>query len=435
MNKKIEHSSGLLTRTQGFIRTLLNDYHPRDFTIQFWDKSEWRSEEDPPRFTLVLNHPGALRSMLRNLSSDLTIGEAYIYDDFDIEGDIEAIYPVAEYLASQDMNLMKRLRLGWDLLQLPSEQRTRQGFRKAANVGGQPHSIERDREAITYHYDVSNDFYALWLDRHMVYSSGYFEARDEDLDTAQERKLDILCRKLRLEPGERLLDIGCGWGGLVIFAAQNYGVDALGITLSEPQAELANERIQRAGLESRCRVEVLDYREMEEPEGFDKLVSVGMFEHVGEALLPTYFQLARKILRPRGVFLNHGIATNINNTRPKDLSFNNRYVFPDGELVPIHTTLQHAEECGFEVRDVECLREHYALTLRHWVNRLEASHQEALNFVDEPTYRIWRLFMSGSAYGFQIGWNNVYQTLLLKSDKGESDLPLTRADWYSGLTN
>lgn len=413
-----------------FLQALLDDYHPRDFAVQFWDVTEWPAETDEPRFTLVLKHPGALRRMFRQTDSDLSIGEAYVYDDFDIVGDIDGVFPVADYLAGQDWSLKKKLRLGWDLLHLPAD-RPKSNGRQAARVTGEVHSIARDRQAVTYHYDVANDFYALWLDQHMVYSCAYFHAPDEDLDTAQARKLDYICRKLRLQTGERLLDIGCGWGGLVIHAAQQYGVEVLGITLSQPQADLANERIRAAGLSDRCRVEVRDYRQIDEPEGFDKLVSIGMFEHVGEALLPTYFRQAYRLLRPGGAFLNHGIAKRATDPRPKSPTFSDHYVFPDGELVPINVSLHHAEHAGFEVRDVESLREHYALTLHHWVRRLEAQHDKALTIVDEPTYRIWRLFMAGSAYGFEQGRLNVYQALLVKPEGGTSHLPLTRDDWYS----
>ena len=431
MTAQVRQADKTVAHALAFIQGLLADYHPRDFSVRLWDGTQWPAETDPPRFTLVLKHPGALRRMFRDPSTDLYLGEAYVYDDFDIEGEIEAAFPVADYLMSLDWSLSARLRLGWELLHLPGERERGQDGRQAASLSGHPHSLERDREAVTYHYDVSNDFYALWLDRRMVYSCAYFAHPDDDLDTAQERKLDYICRKLRLRPGERLLDIGCGWGGLVIHAAQHYGVNALGITLSQPQAELAQARIREAGLSQRCRVEVRDYRQVDEPESFDKLVSVGMFEHVGEALLPVYFQQAWRLLRPGGAFLNHGIARRATDPLPKGPTFNDRYVFPDGELVPIHVTLRHAEEAGFEVRDVESLREHYALTLRHWVRRLEAHRQQALQVVDEPTYRVWRLFMSGSAYGFSRGRLNVYQALLVKPDDGDSHLPLTRADWYA----
>jgi cyclopropane-fatty-acyl-phospholipid synthase len=416
-----------------FLEGLLGDYHPRDFAVRLWDGTVWEAEPGwPAHFTLVLKYPGALRSMFWP-PGELTLAEAYVHDDFDIEGRIEDVFPLADYLLDRRRNVADRLRHSRRLLSLPSVRRgdrPRAG-REAARLRGTRHSKARDRRAVTYHYDVPGEFYALWLDERMVYSCAYFAAPDEDLDAAQERKLDYVCRKLRLHSGERVLDIGCGWGGLLIHAARRYGASALGITLSEPQAELANERIRRAGLKDRCRVEVRDYREIEDSEGYDKLVSVGMFEHVGEALLPEYFRRAHRLLRPGGVFLNHGIARNRDVPVRRRPTFISRYVFPDGELVPIGTTLEAAEDGGFEVRDVESLREHYALTLRHWVRRLEARAEEAHRITDETTYRVWRLYMSGSAHGFKTGRLNVYQTLLSKPERGESGLPLTRADWYA----
>jgi len=230
-----------------------------------------------------------------------------------------------------------------------------------------------------------------------------------------------------------LLDIGCGWGGLALHAARHYGVDVTGITLSQPQVELANQRIATAGLADRCRVLLRDYREIDESAPFDAIVSVGMFEHVGEELLEGYFAQARQLLKPGGVFLNHGIAWRYGASKTENrASFADNYVFPDGELLPISTTLTAAEAAGFEVRDVENLREHYALTLRHWVRRLEAQHDRALQFVDEPTYRVWRLYMAGSAYRFTRGDLSVHQTLLVRPEAtGRSRQPLTRADWYA----
>jgi cyclopropane-fatty-acyl-phospholipid synthase len=263
----------------------------------------------------------------------------------------------------------------------------------------------------------------------MVYSCAYFRQAGDTLDLAQENKLDYICRKLRLRPGERLLDIGCGWGGLILHAAKTFGARALGITLSEPQAELANERIRAEGLEDRCRAEVRDYRDLEQPESFDKLVSVGMFEHVGEKLLPEYFRRAWRLLRPGGAFLNHGIAENFHKPNRGE-SFVDKYVFPDGELVPISVTLRAAEDAGWEVRDLESLREHYALTLHSWVQRLEQQAASARQIVGEVTYRIWRLYMAAGAHRFRTGWLNLYQALLVKPDGGESRLPLIREDWY-----
>ncbi|HFC09649.1 MAG TPA: class I SAM-dependent methyltransferase [Chloroflexi bacterium] len=412
-----------------FLQAVFEDIHPRDFAVRFWDGSVWEAETDEPRFTIVLKHPGALRLMFRDLSTDLSMGEAYIYDDFDIEGDIFEVYRLADRLLDEaDWSVGDKLRLGQMLLRLPKGDAKRKRDR-AARLSGKRHSVDRDRQAIQYHYDVPSEFYALWLDKNMVYSCAYFKTGEEDIDTAQEQKLDYICRKLRLKPGERLLDIGCGWGGLVIYAAKHYGVEAVGITLSENQYRWANERIKQEGLEGRARVELRDYREVNEPEGYDKLVSVGMFEHVGEEMLPVYFQQAYKLLKPGGVFLNHGIAREANVPWQRN-TFGDKYVFPDGELEPIWLTLKVAQEVGFEVRDVESLREHYALTLRHWVQRLEAHHEEALKYVDEVTYRIWRLFMSGSSYNFLKDHHELYQTLLVKSEHGPSGLPWTREDWY-----
>ena len=396
---------------------------------RLWDGTRW-PDDTPRQATLVLQHPGSLRAMLL-AGNEVGLSEAYLYDDLDIEGDIEVVYDLGEKLLEIASNWGAKRSLARQLLRLPAGPRQRSTRRGPAQLSGKLHSIERDQEAVTYHYDVPGEFYSLWLDSRMVYSCAYFESPDEDLDTAQARKLEHICRKLRLRRGQRLLDIGCGWGGLVIHAAQHYGVDATGITLSKPQAELANARIASAGLGDRCRVQVRDYREVAEQDAYDALVSVGMFEHVGQALLPIYFAQAWQLLHPGGVFLNHGIARRATDPPPQGRTFSNTYVFPDGELVPISTTLDVAENTGFEVRDVESLREHYALTLRHWVRRLERHHDEARHFVDEPTYRVWRLFMSGSAHGFTVGRLNVYQALLLKpGPRGQSGLPLTRADMY-----
>jgi len=431
LTKQAQTEDSAASKARAIFRLLLQDYHPRDFAISFWDGSEWPAESESPRFTLMVKHPDALRRMLRASTNDLSLSEAYINGDLDVAGDLEAAMPLANYLAGRSWPAVTVLRIGKHLLQLPRLERSRRNkTRQGAELAGELHSVERDRQAVTYHYDVSNDFYALWLDKQMVYSCAYFETDDEDLETAQVRKLDYICRKLRLRSGERLLDIGCGWGGLIMHAARNYGVEALGITLSENQAMLARQRIEQAGLQKRCRVEVRDYREIDQTEGFEKIVSVGMFEHVGESQLPLYFQHVWRLLRSGGVFLNHGIANRPIDPRPKGPNFISRYVFPDGDLVPINATLRYAEEASFEVRDVESLREHYALTLRHWAQRLESQQEEALRTVDEATYRVWCLFLPGSAYSFAAGLLNLYQTVLIKPVGGRSGLPLTRKDWY-----
>lgn len=414
-----------------FLDAILDEAVTRDVNVRFWEGTVW-PDENPRPATIVLNHPGAIRRMFLP-GTEVGMAEAYLYDDVDIEGNVEAVFTLRESLTPLVNDFAKRLTLGWKLLRLPKEQRKPSESRGRSQMKGERHSIQRDRQAIAYHYDVSNDFYALWLDKRMVYSCAYFLSPEESLDQAQEHKLEHICRKLRLRPGQRLLDIGCGWGGLVIYAAEKYGVEALGITLSQPQADLANERIEKASLSDRCRVKVLDYRQVDEDGGFDALTSVGMFEHVGEELLATYFQQALKLLRPGGPFLNHGITSRASDPVLNVPTFTDAYVFPDGELTPISTSLRVAEKVGFEVRDVESLREHYAMTLRHWVRRLEANHERALEYVDEPTYRVWRLFMSGSAHGFTSGRLNVHQALLVKSGPdGQSGLPLTRAHLYKG---
>lgn len=423
MEKSIE-------RTRKLLKELFADSTSAEVGVRMWDGTCW-PDDRPRRATIALNHPGALRRMLIP-GNEVILAEAYLYDDFDIEGDIESVLVAAEPLSKSELGLANRVRLARNALRLPRGQRGLSSKRGPAHMRGERHSIQRDRQAIAYHYDISNDFYALWLDGRMIYSCAYFQSTEDSLDQAQEQKLDHICRKLRLRPGQRLLDIGCGWGGLVIYAAERYGVRALGITLSQPQADLANERIAEAGLADRCKVELLDYRELNQTQGFDALASIGMFEHVGEARLQTYFQQAWRLLRQGGLFLNHGITHRATDPRRQGRSFTNVYVFPDGELTPISTSLRIAEAVGFEVRDVESLREHYAMTLRNWVRRLETHHERALSFVDEPTYRVWRLFMSGSARGFTTGRLNVHQALLVKPDAdGRSGLPLTRAYLYS----
>lgn len=397
--------------------------------VRLWDGTPWPDAAQHPA-TLVLNHPGAARVMF-SAGTELGLAEAYLYNDFDIEGDIIQVFDLADALVKLTNGWGAKLNAASKLLRLPKDGRDHAGGRQPASLHGKIHSIDRDRQAVTYHYDVSNDFYQLFLDSRMVYSCAYFKSPDLSLDDAQTAKLEHICRKLRLKPGQRLLDVGCGWGGLSMYAAQHYGADVLGITLSRPQAELANQRIRAAGLEDHCRVEVLDYRNLDETRPYDSLASVGMFEHVGAGLLPVYFKKAMGLLKPGGVFLNHGIARRVVDGPLKRGSFSDTYVFPDGELEPVSESLHAAEEATFEVRDVESLRDHYAITLRHWVNRLESHHTEALKLVDEVTYRVWRLYMAGSSHGFRTGRLNVYQSLLLKPTlDGPSGLPYNRADWY-----
>jgi cyclopropane-fatty-acyl-phospholipid synthase len=400
----------------------------KPFAIRLWNGAEWRHSKEPPRFTLDLKHPTALHRLLWR-PSELSLGEAYITDAFDIHGDLEASFELAEHLIGRQWRMSEKLGLARKFLGLPGKRQAVR-TRDSLNLKGRAHSKQRDAQAVQYHYNVSNDFYGLWLDQRMVYSCAYFHDPSESLDQAQYHKLDYLCRKLRLKPGEKLLDLGCGWGGLIIHAAERYGVEALGVTLSQPQADLANARIKEAGLAGRCRAEVCDYRDIPAGQQFDKVVSVGMYEHVGEKKLPEYFHKVYQLLKPGGAFLNHGITESMTNTPNNGPSFIDKYVFPDGELIPISIPLRIAEEAGFEVRDVEGLREHYAMTLRLWVKRLEANRVRAIELTSPETYRVWRIYMAGSAYSFETGRIGLYQSLLVKSGRQAIKLPLTRSDWY-----
>ena len=379
--------------------------------LRTWNGEEWGRSDAAA--TIVLKHPGAFRSMFLP-PSDLTAGEAYIFDDFDIEGDITEVMDFAGSLESIFSNKLKALPLAVMARRLPAESRRREEVRP--RFRGRMHSLGRDRAAVRHHYDTGNEFFRQFLDSQMVYSCAYFLDSTESLDTAQERKLDVICRKLQLHPGMRMLDVGCGWGGLIVHAAARYGVTATGVTLSAEQAEYTRRRAKEEGVEDRVRVLQADYRET--AGDFDAIASVGMFEHVGKAELGTYFKHLRGLLAPQGVLVNHGITTRDRaRFQPRRASFVNTYVFPDGELVPIELVIEEAERAGFEARDGESLRRHYALTLRHWVANLERNQNKAIAAADELTYRIWRLYMAGSVVAFESAGISIYQLVLAAPDR------------------
>ena len=391
-------------------------------------------EDAEPPFTLVCRNPGAIRAMVVG-RDPLRLAEAYFRDDIDIEGDFFAALGLKDHLHAIRLSLRDRLGTLLSALRLPAAGGSSAWAGAERSLlrerNEQAHSKTGSREAITFHYDVSNEFYALWLDEAMVYSCAYFERPGDDLERAQQAKLDHVCRKLLLQPGERLLDIGCGWGALVIHAASHYGVRAHGITLSRHQLELARQRIAQAGLQERVTVDLRDYRDLPGESLYNKVSSVGMFEHVGLNNLPVYFAAVHRLLKPAGLFLNHGITHHVEGwSKTLSTEFINRYVFPGGQLDTISNIQRVMERARFEIADVEALRHHYALTLRHWVSRLESHHAKELRYVSESTYRVWRLYMAACALEFESGEIGVYQVLASKRDAGRTSLPLTRRYMY-----
>jgi cyclopropane-fatty-acyl-phospholipid synthase len=377
--------------------------------VVLWDGREV-AFSDNPRVTLRINDSDAVSALKH--PSLLTLAEAYIEGKADLEGDVREAIRGAEAISRAMPQPLFRSRG-------PTNAR---------------HTKRIDREAVQHHYDVSNEFYALWLDPRMVYSCAYFHEEGDSLESAQVQKLDHICRKLRLAPGERFLDIGCGWGALVMHAAANYGVEATGITLSENQNRLANERIQAAGLTERCKVVLQDYRDVAGEEVYDKIASVGMFEHVGLRNLPGYFEVVRRLLKERGLFLNHGITSSDVNNGAVGLGageFIERYVFPKGELPHLHRVVHDMSAQGLEVHDVESLRPHYAKTLGFWSANFERRLDEAVASAGERIARIWRLYLAGCAHAFDEGWVSVYQVLASRQTRpGRTALPLTREWMY-----
>jgi len=379
--------------------------------VDLWNGSTLQFGDDP-KIKIVLRRPAALKALAPpGLGKFAT---AYIEGDIDLDSDIHDIADFAVTICGTD--------------QVGLEQRDSDRWKWWW------HTRLFDRRAVTRHYDVSNEFFALWLDRQRVYSCAYFRKPEDSLDLAQEQKIDHICRKLRLQPGDRLLDIGCGWGALMFRAVEQYGAHATGITLSENQFKYVQQQIAEYGIASRCEVYLLDYRDVPEGELFDKIVSVGMFEHVGKRNLHTYFDKIYRLLKPGGLVLNHGLTSVglYSGGMSRDITdFIDHYVFPGGEIPHLSKEIEMLARSRLECADIECLRPHYAKTLWHWVDRLDAHKDEAFALVGEKKYRIWRIYMAGYALAFQRGWASVYQVLAGKPlANGALTLPLTREYIY-----
>lgn len=372
--------------------------------VRLWDGTELG---DPHAgFRLDLTRPWSLRALLLP-PGDLAAGEAYLAGDIEIEGDIVAAMAVAARTARR-LPGRAVLRLLPTLLALPAPPHPAPA---RARLHGRPHSRSRDRAAIAYHYDLPQAFYETFLDADLVYSCAYYADPAESLEVAQRRKLEVVCRKLRLRAGSRLLDIGCGWGSLVLHAARHHGAQALGVTLSRTQAEAARRRVERAGLGHLVEVRLADYREVEGT--FDAVASIGMLEHVGPEHLPGYLATVARLTAPGGLTLQHGIvmgdADRVRTGRER--TFVSAHVFPDGGLVPAWRLARDVQRAGFELLDVEQLRPSYALTLREWVRRLEAARDRAVAAAGEVRYRTWRAYMGASAYSFEERSLGVVQVL------------------------
>jgi cyclopropane-fatty-acyl-phospholipid synthase len=407
--------------------TLLNNlflgYVGPTFAVRFplWT---WHSAASrQPAFSLIIRSMETLDRLLQ--PSETALGEAFISGDLDIEGDIFSAFDLAEWLLSRQTGLRNRI-----LAEINQDCFVLKNFL----TRGRKHSRQRDAASISHHYDLPVEFYEPWLGPTLLYSTAYFRNTANGLDAAQADKLDLICRKLDLHSGDRFMDIGCGWGSLAIHAASIYHAQTRGITVSRRQAQVATRRISEAHLGDRCYVEYRDYRDAANLScRFDKLASIGMVEHVGVKNLPTYFGIAFDLLAPGGKFLNSGIVRAAASTRRKQ-SFIDHYVFPDGELPTLAEELGAAEETGFEIRDVESLREHYARTLRLWVRNLQANVTELLQIASERTVRTWLLYMAGSAAAFERGDISVCQVLLRRPHHGrrEQNTELhTRETWYA----
>jgi|HubBroStandDraft_1064217.scaffolds.fasta_scaffold36732_2 cyclopropane-fatty-acyl-phospholipid synthase len=414
------------------VRELAGEPPPVEF--RFWDGSVIASPSSGT--TVEVNTPTAVRRIFWR-PDELGLSRAFVAGELAVDGDLYAALGLRDVIRRHKGE--RGARLSWRARLALLRAAIRAGVlgmppaapAEEVRLRGSRHSRARDARAVSHHYDISNDFYRLVLGETMTYSCAYFENQHDDLDDAQRAKYDLVCRKLGLSPGMRLLDIGCGWGGMTMHAVEHYGAQALGITLSEQQAQLARERIAAAGLSGSIEIRLQDYRDLEDGP-FDAISSIGMFEHVGAARLREYFTAVRRLLHPEGRLLNHAISRPGSSARYRpaigENTFVGRYVFPDGELLEVGEVVSAMQDAGLEVRDVESLREHYARTLRSWVTNLEGSWERAVDLVGPTRANIWRLYMAGSALEFEAARISIHQVLGVHAgDRGASGMPPTRA--------
>ena len=409
-------------------------------SVRLWDDSLVPVGPNPtPGRELRIRDAGVLGALLRRPSLERLL-QQYVTGGIDYAGaDLATLLRGARERRTRGWQ--RRLDKAYLLRQAVSllGARTPQGedrLRYDGDDTGRATAKRDEMSFIQFHYDVSNEFYQLFLDPEMQYSCAYYRDWSNSLEQAQQDKLDMICRKLRLAPGERMLDIGCGWGGLLIHAAQKYGIEGHGVTLSERQYAFALEKVRRLGLEDRIRLELRDYRELSGQ--YDKISSIGMYEHVGLANMPLYFRTVRSLLRDRGVFLNHGITrrAKASKRRFKKIRAERRlilkYIFPGSDLDHIGNSTTNLEAAGFEVHDVEGWREHYARTTTLWSQRLEARRDEAVDLVGTEKYRMWLAYLAGVSLGFEDGSLRIFQTVATKhASKGASGMPPTREDLYA----
>ena len=379
---------------------------------------------DPPA-TILIRSPDAIRRIV-TCPGDLGLARAFVSGDIDIEGDRWAVLALHERMSDLRFTPKALLRLieavgGWREIHRVTPPAIE------ARLHGRLHTRSRDAAAVSHHYDVSNAFYRLVLGPSLTYSCAVFHDPSDSLEQAQENKYELICRKLGLEPGMRLIDIGCGWGGMVLHAARHHGVQAVGVTISSRQSELAEKRVVEAGLSDQVEIRLQDYRDVVDGP-YDAVSSIGMFEHVGEARLSEYFERILGLLRPGGRLLNHGIGRSPHGGSKPAIprrGFMGRYVFPDGELHEVGRVTSVIQDAGFEVRHLESLREHYALTLRRWLANLEAHWDEAVDEVGEERARAWWLYMAGSSVFFDVGRLQIHQILAVpEAVDGRSGMPL-----------